>query len=71
MGHWETWEIALWGAAAYLAVALLVRLMLHRRNELLDEVRQQLEVDRKRRAAQARAKAKAEAAARARGRNAA
>ena len=71
MGQWGTWDIVLWGAAAYLALALLVRMMLRRRNELLDEVRQQLTAERQRRAREAKAKGKSKPPQQPRGRNAA
>jgi hypothetical protein len=43
MGNMDGWDIALLAAAAYVAVTALVRLMARRRNQLIEQLRQQAE----------------------------
>jgi len=42
MENMDGWDVALLAAASYLAVTALVRLMIRRRNQLLDEFRKQM-----------------------------
>jgi heme exporter protein D len=44
----DTWDIVLLVVAGYLAVMALVRLMLRRRDQLLDEYRRQAEAEQQR-----------------------
>ena len=39
----DRWDWLIYGVAGYVAVMTLVRLMAHRRNELIEQVRQQIE----------------------------
>lgn len=39
----DRWDWLIYAAAGYVAVTTLVRLMAHRRNELIEQVRQQIE----------------------------
>ena len=41
MANWTTADLAILGMAAFIAVTALVRLMLHRRDELLSDLEQQ------------------------------
>lgn len=41
MANWTTADIAILGVAAFIAVTALVRLMLHRRDELLSDLDEQ------------------------------
>jgi hypothetical protein len=54
MANMNGWDVALLVVAGYVAVTALVRLMLRRRNQTIDEFRQQMEAERKRKEAQAR-----------------
>jgi len=56
----DRWDIMMMAAAAYVAIAALVRLMAHRRNELVAKIRE--EVARQRAAAEAERLAAEEAA---------
>ena len=42
MENMDGWDVALLAAASYLAVTALVRLMIRRRNQLLDGFRKQM-----------------------------
>jgi hypothetical protein len=48
MGAMDGWDVALLVAAGYVAAVSLVRLMLRRRNQLLDQFRAEIEKERKR-----------------------
>ena len=51
----DGWDIALLAAAGYLAVTALVRLMIHRRGELMEEFREQMGRQKRRKKARRRA----------------
>jgi hypothetical protein len=48
MGWIDRWDVALLLVAAYVAVMTLVRMMIRRRDELVTDVRHQVETHRKR-----------------------
>jgi hypothetical protein len=54
MANMNGWDVALLVAAGYVAVTALVRLMLRRRNEMVDQFRQRMKAEKKRKEAQAR-----------------
>ena len=41
MANWTTADVLILGVAAFIAVSALVRLMLHRRDELLNDLEKQ------------------------------
>jgi len=49
----DGWSIALWVVAGYIAVAALMRLMAHKRNEVMAEFRGEVEKEKSRRKAEA------------------
>ena len=51
MDPFNRWDVFLLMAATYVAVISLVRLMRHRRDELVTQVREQIRVEQERRAA--------------------
>ena len=55
MDFLDRWDVVFLFVATYVAVISLVRLMRNRRDELVTQVRQQIELERERRAAEARA----------------
>ncbi len=59
MGNMDGWDIALLAAAAYIAVTALVRLMIRRRDQLVDRFQAEVEEERDR---QKREKKRQEAA---------
>ncbi len=48
MGNMHGWDVALLVAAGYVAATSLVRLMIRRRDQLLDEFRQEVAQEKKR-----------------------
>jgi hypothetical protein len=44
----DTWDLALWAVAGYIAVVTLVRLMIRQRDTLLAEARAERELERRR-----------------------
>ncbi len=48
MGNMDGWDVALLVAAGYVAATSLVRLMIRRREQLLDEFRQEVAQEKKR-----------------------
>jgi hypothetical protein len=54
----DSWSIALWVVAGYVAVVALMRLMAHKRNEVLAEFRGEVEKEKQRRKAAAAKEAK-------------
>ena len=54
MAHMHGWEVAIWLVAAYLAVKSLVRLMRHRRDQLVAELQTQVVAERARKRAEKR-----------------
>jgi hypothetical protein len=48
MGDMDGWDLTLLVVAGYLAVVTLVRLMAHRRDQLLDEFRRELKKEKHR-----------------------
>lgn len=59
----DRWDILLLGFASYIAITTLVKLMAARRNELVDQVKAQVEQQKmKQQAQQAKAEAENEAA---------
>jgi len=54
----DGWSIALWIVAAYVAVVALLRLMTHKRNEVMAEFRGEVEKEKSRRKAAAAKEAK-------------
>jgi len=52
------WSIALWVVAVYIAVVALMRLMAHKRNEVMAEFRGEVEKEKNRRKAAAAKQAK-------------
>jgi hypothetical protein len=55
----DSWSIALWVVAGYIAVVALMRLMAHKRNEVLAEFRGEVEKEKSRRRTTAAKQAKA------------
>jgi hypothetical protein len=51
MGDWDGWTLTLLIVGGYVAVVLLVRLMLRRRNELTEQFRREVAKEKARRAA--------------------
>ncbi len=51
----DGWSIALWVVAGYIAVVALMRLMTHKRNEVMAEFRGEVEKEKNRRKAAAAA----------------
>jgi hypothetical protein len=47
MGMMDNWDVTLLVVAGYLAVLALVRLMASKRNQMLDEMRRQIESEKK------------------------
>ena len=47
----DGWSIALWVFAGYIAVVALVRLMAHKRNQVMEEFRGEVEKEKSRRKA--------------------
>ena len=62
MGSWDAWDIALYLAAAYIAVITVVRLMVSERARLVEQFRSELLAERERQASAERQRKKAEAA---------
>ena len=62
MGSWDAWDIALYLAAAYIAVVTVVRLMVNERARLVEQFRNELLAERERQASAERQRKKAEAA---------
>ena len=54
----DGWSIALWVVAGYVAVVALMRLMAHKRNEVMAEFRGEVEKEKHRRKAAAAKEAK-------------
>ena len=50
----DSWSIALWVVAGYIAVVALMRLMAHKRNEVMAEFRGEVEKEKSRRKAAAK-----------------
>ena len=55
----DSWSIALWVVAGYIAVVALMRLMAHKRNEVMAEFRGEVEKEKNRRRIAAAKHAKA------------
>jgi hypothetical protein len=55
----DGWSIALWVVAGYIAVVALLRLMAHKRNEVMAEFRGEVEKEKSRRRVAAAKEAKA------------
>ena len=55
----DSWSIALWVVAGYVAVVALIRLMAHKRTEVMAEFRGEVEKEKIRRKAAAAKQAKA------------
>jgi len=55
----DSWSIALWVVAGYIAVVALMRLMAHKRREVVAEFRGEVEKEKARRKAAAAQQAKA------------
>jgi hypothetical protein len=55
----DSWSIALWVVAGYVAVVALMRLMAHKRNEVMAEFRGEVEKEKNRRKVAAAKEAKA------------
>jgi len=55
----DSWSIALWVVAGYIAVVALMRLMAHKRNEVMAEFRGEVEKEKTRRKNAAAKQAKA------------
>jgi len=55
----DNWSIVLWVVAGYVAVVALMRLMTHKRNEVMAEFRGEVEKEKSRRKADAAKQAKA------------
>ena len=45
----DAWNVALLAAAAYVAVTALIRLMIRRRNQMMEKFRQEVEREKRRR----------------------
>lgn len=54
MGSMDAWDVALLAVAAYVAVLALVRLMIRRRDELLEQFRREVKKEKKRKEAEER-----------------
>ena len=54
----DRWSIALWVVAGYIAVVALLRLMTHKRDEVMAEFRSEVEKEKNRRKAAAAQQAK-------------
>lgn len=52
MGNMDGWDVALLVVAGYVATVALVRLMIRRRDQMLDQFRREVEKERKRREAE-------------------
>ena len=52
----DSWSIALWVVAGYVAVVALLRLMTHKRDQVMAEFRNEVEKEKNRRKAAAAAK---------------
>lgn len=52
MGSMDGWDVALLALAGYVAVVTLVRLMIRRRDQLLEELRRKLKKQRQRKQAE-------------------
>jgi hypothetical protein len=50
----DSWSIVLWVVAGYIAVVALLRLMTHKRNEVMAEFREEVEKEKGRRATAAK-----------------
>ncbi len=57
MGFMDGWDIALLVIAGYVAVVALIRLMTRRRDQMIDEFREEVEKEQNRKAAQRRREA--------------
>ena len=57
MANMNAWDVAVLVAAAYVAAMALVRLMIRRRDRMLEEFREQLEAEKKRKQAKQREEA--------------
>ncbi len=49
MGNMDRWDVALFVIAGYVAVMALVRLMIRRRNQMIDEFKRQVDEEKQRR----------------------
>lgn len=54
MGNMDGWDVALLVVAGYVALVTLVRLMIRRRNQMLDELRRELRKGKRRKEAEER-----------------
>jgi heme exporter protein D len=54
MGNMDGWDVALLAMAGYVALVTLVRLMIHRRDQLLREFRRKLQEEQHRKEAEQR-----------------
>ncbi len=54
MGSMDGWDVALLAVAGYVALVTLVRLMIRRRNQLMDEFRHEVAQEKKRKQAEQR-----------------
>ena len=54
MGNMDGWDVALLVVAGYVALVTLVRLMIRRRNQMLDEFRSELKKEKRRKEAEER-----------------
>ncbi len=54
MGNMDGWDVALLVVAGYVALVTLVRLMIRRRNQMLDEFRRELKKEKRRKQAEER-----------------
>ena len=52
MANMNAWDVAVLVAAAYVATTALVRLMIRRRDRMLEEFREQLEAEKRKQAKQ-------------------
>jgi hypothetical protein len=55
----DSWSVVLWAAAGYVAVVALLRLMAHKRDEVMVEFRSEVEKEKNRRKAAAAEETKA------------
>jgi uncharacterized OsmC-like protein len=56
MQNMDGWDVALLAVAGYVAATALVRLMIRRRNRMIEQIRVQIEEERKRREAEEKRK---------------
>jgi hypothetical protein len=54
MGNMDGWDVALLVLAGYVALVTLVRLMIGRRDQMLDEFRRRLRIEKQRKEAEER-----------------